>query len=710
MFRILFLGDKDVAQPSIYSDLLQLTAGGQKKTVSVEHATQVVEAYRAIEQGLFDNRPVGCVVVDLPMADREHTLDLVKFLANCDNRLQILVFASKMRNTNFVVTDLNVGQVLLLEQRLSGADLAGVVTLMEIRWQQMVEDAENRRSLNQLLAARLQKLDGKEDHARDHAALEQAFWTAFLKNPVPQAMVVVDGLIWHCCNEAFCRLTGWPTTPPPWAEAILDEEVGKQLADPGAQVSRHPMLLNVANQEEPVPVLLSSVPFLREGVAMQLLTVEDMRASLQKSQEEKPLPLPAENNIKGLRNGMDHNLNNHMTVAYAQLSTLLEDTDLPDYLREPLELVKSAQERVLQTVTRWLPSSAAKTLRLRWRPTAEVVNSFLGMVSAIMGERISVETDELSGLPPVQVDDAILAQIFLNLSNSAKDVLPGPGSIKLTAGLHRRKQADQQETFVRLVFADDAHGQAGLRRKEHYLAGLRGGACEDRAAQRWQQAQQMSFRLGGWMECDFGKGDLLGTKVSIFLPMGQPEVNTASSDTSAARKSRGQGRCILVVEDEIPIRTLLSDMLTQFGYKTLTAGDADEALKIWEASPAGQIDAVITDIAMPGGLTGLQLASTLRMLRPDLRIVFTSGYTVEQLSRYQTFRQIGNFLPKPYTMQDVGSMLTELFAVPVSPAASAEEADPLSTTPAAPVDGTDSENIPAWRAKPHGTHMVPLHG
>ena len=104
---------------------------------------------------------------------------------------------------------------------------------------------------------------------------------------------------------------------------------------------------------------------------------------------------------------------------------------------------------------------------------------------------------------------------------------------------------------------------------------------------------------------------------------------------------------ILVVEDEEPVRKFVCDLLIEYGYKVQIASNGVEALRVWEEN-AGDIDLLLTDVVMPQEISGVQLASRLLAKKQDLKVIYTSGYSIELLDKHFQSRGDFNFLPKPY--------------------------------------------------------------
>jgi CheY-like chemotaxis protein len=159
----------------------------------------------------------------------------------------------------------------------------------------------------------------------------------------------------------------------------------------------------------------------------------------------------------------------------------------------------------------------------------------------------------------------------------------------------------------------------------------------------------------GWVEVSSEVGK--GTTFNVFLPASSEPVRVAKPAEDQTSVKGGQ-ETILVVEDEPVLRDMAHLILQECGYRVLEAGSGAEALQMWERNPGG-IDLVISDVVMPGGMSGKDLAVKLKALHPELKMIFTSGYNVEE-STTDFFRRSGAlFLQKPYTRPDLAKAVRE---------------------------------------------------
>jgi CheY-like chemotaxis protein len=160
----------------------------------------------------------------------------------------------------------------------------------------------------------------------------------------------------------------------------------------------------------------------------------------------------------------------------------------------------------------------------------------------------------------------------------------------------------------------------------------------------------------GWIEVTSEPGT--GTRFDVFFPATE---NLASSDdeqTTAITPAAGGTETILIVEDEPVLREMASDILKNCGYKILEASSGRDALEVWQRR-AGRVDLLLTDMVMPEGVSGVDLAEKLLTTQPDLKIIFTSGYTADEVSPEVLARTKANFLQKPYTHNDLAKAVRD---------------------------------------------------
>ncbi len=357
--------------------------------------------------------------------------------------------------------------------------------------------------------------------------------------------------------------------------------------------------------------------------------------------------------IGQLAAGVAHDFNNLLVVMRGNAELLLMGSSQHDsQTRECLKHIAAAAERAANLTRQLLVFSRKQAMHLQPLSLNDVVSNLARMLKRIIGEQIELKCHYAERLPFVEGDAATLEQALVNLVVNARDAMPRGGQlliatekVNLTAACAETNPEARAGEFVCLMVRDTGTGIA-----PEYLPHIfepffttkePGKGTGLGLATVYGIAKQHQ----GWIEIstDMGKG----TTFKIFLPaIPRPANCPAQADAETAL--RGGSETILVVEDEPAVRMIARRTLESFGYTVYEAGSAREALECWSRH-AAETALLLSDLVMPGGITGRELARQLRAQKPALKVIFMSGYSAEMASKDTTFFQgpKTNFLQKP---------------------------------------------------------------
>jgi len=272
------------------------------------------------------------------------------------------------------------------------------------------------------------------------------------------------------------------------------------------------------------------------------------------------------------------------------------------------------------------------------------------MLRRVLGEHITLEVHYSSDSPWINADSSMVEQVVINLAVNARDAMPAGGTLVVTTSLvktdaeHVRRNPEAREgSFACLSVADNGSGMDAAtvtRIFEPFFTtkGLGKGTGLGLATVYGVTKQHQ-----GWIEVESAPNH--GTTFKVFFP-DCPKQKTASSP-AAAPAVKGGSETILVVEDEPAVRNLASACLRRYGYSVLEAADGPEAITVWEQH-RDQIDLLLTDMVMPGGMSGSELAKKLREGRTSLKVIFSSGYSEEMAMGGIRLEKGSGYLAKPY--------------------------------------------------------------
>jgi PAS domain S-box-containing protein len=371
-----------------------------------------------------------------------------------------------------------------------------------------------------------------------------------------------------------------------------------------------------------------------------------------------------------LAGGIAHDFNNTMTAILGFARLTMDGLPPDDRNRRHLEAIESAAQSASGLVQQLLAFGRQQVLRPEVLDVSDVVAALLPMVQRLIGEDIQVSVNAATGLWPVEVDRVQLEQILVNLAVNARDAMPRGGRLTIeatNAELDASNGEDHIEVahgeYVLLAVSDtgigmDAETQARIFEPFYTTKDPARGTGLGLATV-YGVVRQSAGHI--WVYSELGHG----TTFKIYLPRTSRPVDVRAPAPPSALV--GGHETVLVVEDEEILRTLVDAMLSRLGYSVVLAADAESAVDVLHGQP---IDAVVTDVVMPGA-TGVDLARRLRVDRPDLPILFMSGYSEAAVRDRGHIVGSEALIEKPFTAQALGSALRRVLdggrAVPRSP-------------------------------------------
>jgi signal transduction histidine kinase/ActR/RegA family two-component response regulator len=362
-----------------------------------------------------------------------------------------------------------------------------------------------------------------------------------------------------------------------------------------------------------------------------------------------------------LAGGIAHDFNN-LLAAIMSYADLIAD-ELGDHeSREDVEEIRDAARRGAGLTRQLLQFSKTEQEQTEAVDLNSIVCGLQRLLQRTLGEEVELRTELATDLPAVAIDAGELEQVLMNLVVNARDAIDGPGTITITTDLVRGSDdawlSEQgADIAVRLAVADTGSGMDPevLERafEPFFTTKARGRGTGLGLA----TAYGIIHRAGGKVSVQSRPGE--GTVFQILLPAGTRAelVDEIDDDVRPANGSRNG--VVLLVEDEDAVRRASRRMLERRGYTVLEASNGADALQLHADA---EIDVLLTDVIMPGGLSGKDVADRLREGRPDLPVVYMSGYSADLLAR----RGVDATTPsvvvqKPFSQDDLLSAVADAF-------------------------------------------------
>jgi len=361
-----------------------------------------------------------------------------------------------------------------------------------------------------------------------------------------------------------------------------------------------------------------------------------------------------------LAGGVAHDFNNLLTVIEGNASLLLRTTRSPAEVQASAKLILEASERAANLTRDLLLVSRKQAMSFTSLDINEVVGRMVRMLQPILGEDVSLHSDFAPALPPVRADAGMLDQVLLNLAVNARDAMPRGGRVEISTGeevIVEGELADRPEAqtgrFVTLRIRDNGCGiEATIlpRIFEPFFTTKEAGKGTGLGL---ATVFSIVKQHGGWIEVESRPGE--GTVFVLFLPAASPGTGGEAEKSSEADWPPGS-ETVLVVEDERAVRELVESVLGQCGYRVFQAESGREARALWDER-RDEIDLLLTDIVLPGGQNGTELAAALTADKPGLKVLFTSGYQPDSARDGTALVEGLNCLTKPYPAQRLAQVV-----------------------------------------------------
>jgi len=356
--------------------------------------------------------------------------------------------------------------------------------------------------------------------------------------------------------------------------------------------------------------------------------------------------------IGHLAAGVAHDFNNLLTIVQLESSALALNSSLDAETRNSVSQIAKAADRAANLTRQLLTFSRKPQKESRLLDLSELVEDLGRLLNRILGENITLRTHVTPGLPHVLADPGMIEQVLMNLAVNSRDAMPDGGQLDLGVS---------EVAFDSVAVQPHPGGRPG-RFLQIEVRDTGGGIATEnlpRIFEPFFTTKEVGKGTGlglatvfaivkqhdGWIEVTSELGR--GTVFRIFLPAATDAAKKqVGADLPAEHK--GGHETILVVEDEESIRRLLQVTLERYGYRVLIAENGTEAVETVTRHGA-KIDLLITDLVMPGGMNGQELAQMLQTLFADLKVVFVSGYASDSVTRNLVLESGVNFLRKPFS-------------------------------------------------------------
>jgi len=403
----------------------------------------------------------------------------------------------------------------------------------------------------------------------------------------------------------------------------------------------------------------SGKPVRRTGVGVDMTGQRQLEDQLRQAQKMEA--------VGQLTGGLAHDFNNLLTGMMGNLELLqmrLERGKLDDAERF-IHAAQGAGRRAASLTQRLLAFSRRQTLDPRPTDVNRLIAGVEDLLRRTVGPTTDIEVVGAAGLWPAMIDATQLESAILNLCINARDAMPDGGRITIEtankwlddrAARARDLSAGQ---YLSICVTDSGTGMspATIERafEPFYTTKPIGKGTGLGLSMIYGFARQSGGQVRIYSELGHG------TTICIYLPRYAGDALLGEEEEAIATAATASGQTILVVDDEATIRHLIDEVLDERGYTVIGAADGASGIKVLQSG--AKIELLITDVGLPNGMNGRQVADAARSLRPDLKVLFITGYAENAAVGNGHLEPGMELLTKPFTMQGLAAKVAEMMNV-----------------------------------------------
>ncbi|MCJ9704751.1 MULTISPECIES: ATP-binding protein, partial [unclassified Bradyrhizobium] len=361
--------------------------------------------------------------------------------------------------------------------------------------------------------------------------------------------------------------------------------------------------------------------------------------------------------IGKLTGGVAHDFNNMLTVISGNTETLVESLKQQPELQRAARLIDDAAERCAELIQHLLAFARRQPLQPRNVEINAAIADIAKLLRPTLGEQIQIETVLELGPMTAHIDPSRLTNAVLNMAINARDAMPNGGKLLLETHRAVLDEAYAQANadvvaghYVMLAVSDTGTGMSVETQQKAFEPFFTTKEVGKGSGLGLSMVYGFVKQSGGHIKIYSEEGH--GTTIKLYLPPGEGTTDVAAA---LAPQAEGGAETIFVVEDDNLVRNFVTAQLQSLGYRTVAAPDGKAALELIDAGEP--FDLLFTDVVIPGGMSGRELAEEVARRRPGVKVLYTSGYTDNAIVHHGKLDDGVMLLTKPYRRNQLAEMI-----------------------------------------------------
>jgi PAS domain S-box-containing protein len=364
-----------------------------------------------------------------------------------------------------------------------------------------------------------------------------------------------------------------------------------------------------------------------------------------------------------LAGGVAHDFNNLLTAMIGYSDILTGDLDLDDHHRKYVGEIRKSADRAAKLTNQLLAFSRKQILKPKILNLNRLVTDVKKMLMRLIGENIRLVSKHETGLGVIKADPGQVEQIIMNIAVNARDAMPEGGELRLdTRNVYlddrfiEKHKGVKAGFYVSLKISDTGAGMDKETRDRIFEPFFTTKETGKGTGLGLSMVYGIVKQSGGYIFVESEQNK--GTEFNIYFP----RVEEVDEGGGMQREKKGilkGSETILIVEDEEMVRNLIFESLRIFGYDLIEAENGEKALNVYNKNNERPIHLLITDVIMPD-MGGWELAKKLEKLKPDMKVLYISGYTDEAMVHHRVLDEGVAFLQKPFSPQILAKKVREI--------------------------------------------------